>query len=289
MKTIDAGGDNMDEQEFLKRIAVKTDLRSKEHAEDALKAVFSGLRARIDPHTVTNIGSQLPKGIKDIWEAGIVEHLVRSVTGTKRMDMHEFLDMIMDKLELSDSSEAEQITRVVFMTLQEQITSGAARKIASELPEDIANFWQTSSEGVQIPEEAGRAGGEMTFAPTSEYEEEVPMLGPEYDVPTGADVEHVSPIPPPREGSPAGSYISEEIGPSAAYVYRSDEQLRNEIEQLLGANDAIDASNIHVAVHMGEVTLIGHVKSGAEADTAAHVAKEALGAIEVINDLIVMS
>lgn len=269
----------MEIQEFWERVTVRSGLPSKEQAKAATDAVFDALRARISHQTGDNIAQQFPTELKELWESGLAEHIERALVDVERMDLDEFLQKIQHDPRVGDAAPARDVARAVFMTVQEQITPGAVEKIAGELPPDIRGFWLDSA-----PPAEAEAVEEGEYV--EEMEEEVPLIGPEYDIPTGADMEPTPSLPSTlRQGSPEGEYDSREIGPSAASVFRSDDQLAEEINELLEANDELDASNIDVYVHQGRVTLKGSVHSPTERDEAAMVAGEALGTVEVINEI----
>lgn len=269
----------MDIEEIWKKTTVRASLHSKEQTKAATAAVFDALRARISHRTGDNIAQQLPTELKQMWESGIVEHIGRSLTDEQRMDLHEFMDKVQKDPRIGDAAPARDVVRAVFMALQEQLTPGAADKIAGELPPDIREFWMSSAPSMEA--EAVEEGEYV-----EEMEEEVSLLGPEYDVPTGADMEPTPSLPKDiTRGSQEGEYDSREIGPSAASVFRHDDQLASEVMELLESNDEIDATNIDVEVHAGRVKLKGTVHTSTERDEAAMVAGEALGTVEVINEL----
>jgi|GEM_PF-679146 len=272
----------MDAEEFLKRVSVRAGIHNRDQTRAATRAVFQTLRARILHEMGDNVVAQLPGGLKELWESGLISHAARSVIGFERMDLEEFIERIQNDPALRNIANARDVTCAVFTTLREQITPGAAQKLASELPEDIRAFWQSCTPET-TPEERPRR---EPAAASEEMQGEVPVLGPEYDVPTGADIETGAPQTAlPRMNPPEGQYGSEGIGPSAAIVFRSDDQIESEVEDLLDANDEIDASTIDVEVHQGKVLLRGAVRSADERQIAEHIAREAIGTIEVIDEL----
>lgn len=82
-----------------------------------------------------------------------------------------------------------------------------------------------------------------------------------------------------------GKYDSSEIGPSQASVFRSNEQIRADVEEMIKLNDAVHPKNIDVSVDNGIVTLKGSVDSNESSDEAVMAAREVIGVIDVKNQL----
>lgn len=281
----------MDAQEFLKRVSGRAGLHNRDQAHSAVDAVFDALRSRIYHETGDNITSQLPMEIRQMWESGTFEHVLSKVVGFERLDLEEFLNKVEDKLHLEDIYRARVVTQAVFMTLQEAITPGAADKISQGLPRDLRELWE-NSKPAEHPSETPQhermlreqAGVEPQGAWTGETQPQRPALEEEYELPEGPELESIAGEPQPKP-PPEGEYGSEEIGPAAASVYRSDDQLKSEIIELLDANDELDASSINVEVHAGKVTLRGVVQTPDQRNIAEHVASDALGTVEIIDEL----
>lgn len=135
----------MQTEEFIKKVRVRAGLDDNEQAKKSIDSVFDALRARISHEGGDNVASQLPKELKEMWEAGLMEHLKRAVTGFERMDLGGFLAKVADEAGLQDIGQSETVTRAVFRTLQEQITPGASKAIENQLPPDIRDFWVSSA------------------------------------------------------------------------------------------------------------------------------------------------
>lgn len=131
----------MESEEFFKRISVRSGIHGRDAVRDATGAVFEVLRARISRGLGDNIAAQLPAEVKQMWESGALEHLVRGIGGFRRMDLEEFIVRVQDSLDL-EMEDAELLTMAVFKTLQEQVTPGASKKIEETLPDDLAAFWR---------------------------------------------------------------------------------------------------------------------------------------------------
>lgn len=85
----------------------------------------------------------------------------------------------------------------------------------------------------------------------------------------------------PKEWKTEGPYTG--CGPSG--YHRSDERLLDEANERLTLNGWLDASQIHVAVQNGEVTLTGTVKSRRDKRLAADTVEDIPGVRNVINHL----
>lgn len=262
---------DMESEQFLKKVRERGGLKNTDQARQAVKAVFDALRTRISHRSGDNVAAQLPLEIKQLWESGPQDHVAREMGGFERMNLQEFLDRIQNAPGVKDEVRASVVTRAVFSTMREQITEGAARSVESELPDDIRNFWQSSTPPPE-PSEEGVVIQEMP------YEFEAPVVPTETEP---HQLEHQA-RPSPRA---EGRYDSDMIGPSAASIYRSDEQLAGEIEELLDASDELDSAGIDVVVRQGHVTLRGSVHNRYEFEAATRIASEALGTTSVDSQL----
>lgn len=276
----------MEADVFIKRVGMRTGLKDEGQTRNLIKAVFQALGDRISHHGGHNIAEQLPKELKNYWESGSEQHMRRE-HGVQRMNLEEFITRVKNEADLPDYNTARSAVNAVLKTLQEQISVGAAHAVENQLPEDLRELWRESSSGVV----------EDVF---EEYGEEVTILGPEVDVPTGADMQiepsSIAPDKPPTApgtdvvGSGyteavEGEYGAERIGPSAASLHRHNAQLIYEIQNLLDSSDEIDSEKIGIHVHQGRVILTGSVKSEEQLNAAIRIAQDALGTIEVDNEI----
>lgn len=273
----------MQSAEFIRRVRTRVGLPDNEHAKRATEAVLEALRARISHEGGRNVAAQLPKELREMWESGVWEHVARSLTGFEGLDLGEFLTRVADLAGLADVDQAETVTRAVFVTLREQITAGAQHTLEAQFPDDIREFWRECVPPKQEPEIQ-----EMPYefeAPVPTTTDELPAAaGPGAGPETGVQAPSKSPVdthaPPPY-----GRYGPEQVGPAAASVSRSDAQIRDEIEDLLESNDQVEAEKIDVYVQAGQVTLIGTVNEPTARATAERIAREALGATAVRNEI----
>jgi BON domain len=91
----------------------------------------------------------------------------------------------------------------------------------------------------------------------------------------------------PSEDHYSGYYWGNEPYDSSEIVDRrkSDNELKNKVNENLRKNDKIDASHIEVYVNNSAVTLKGRVKTYEESGLAGQAAWDTSGVSEVLNDL----
>mgnify|MGYP000028726189 CR=1 FL=1 len=124
----------MDKGQFLKRIQQYANIRTRERAEELCKIVFHLLSARLTEDESGDLKSQLPSGIKEMWEE--VEE-----KGVIKFHKDEFLERIMMEGRLESIVIAEIVAKTVFKVLKEQITKGEADDVAAQLPKDLKDMW----------------------------------------------------------------------------------------------------------------------------------------------------
>ena len=75
------------------------------------------------------------------------------------------------------------------------------------------------------------------------------------------------------------------IGPAEASLFRSSDQIKDDVWELISLNSAIRKKDIDVTVQGGVVTLQGKVNSNAARESAESATRKALGVTEVYNEL----
>ncbi len=78
---------------------------------------------------------------------------------------------------------------------------------------------------------------------------------------------------------------SDLIGPAQASLFRTDDEIKNDVLELIEVNDVIESKGVDVAVSNGIVTLSGRVNNSDAWDEAANAARTVLGVTDVINRL----
>ncbi|MCE5321867.1 DUF2267 domain-containing protein [bacterium] len=271
----------MQTEEFLKKVKQRAGLIDNNSAKRASEAVFETLRARISHEGGDNVAAQLPKELKDLWESNVFEHVQRKVMGGERFDLGGFLASVAQKLGLDDISQAETVTKAVFMSMHEQITQGAAQSISHQLPQDIRIFWESSVAQQTFPYE--------WEAPVETMEQETIVLAEtEEEIKAGQETSP-SVHPPAMDRVTMASEHAGVQGPASVEHYRSDSQLAEEIGEMLAESDELDPEHIEVFVERGNVTLRGSVKTSQEREVAIEIASEALGVGEIRSELEVIS
>lgn len=82
-----------------------------------------------------------------------------------------------------------------------------------------------------------------------------------------------------------GKYDSSLIGPAQASAFRSSDEIKEDVEELLDANDMINPMYIDIIIENGVVTLKGCVNSRAAYEEAEGAAREVIGVTGVRNQL----
>ena len=82
-----------------------------------------------------------------------------------------------------------------------------------------------------------------------------------------------------------GEYDSSLIGPARADLFRTADEIKHDVEQLIAENELLFGSDIDVSVESGVVTLRGRVRDQAACDEAVNAAREVLGVVDVRNEL----
>ena len=281
----------MNTDEFFTRVRDRAGLVDLEDAQRACEVEFQILRARLTHAIGDRIADELPINMKSMWESGLLAHLTRSISSAEEFNMLEFLDRVREEARLQTRDQAVIVTQAVFATLSEQISHPVKRDMVRELPNDIHEFWQSSSkieeEGAVYAAAHGQVHEpqpEPEIIPTTESYWETPSSQEAMALPMEAQA-HEDTIQGSQTDLPEGQYGSDKIGPSAAEVYRSDQQIKNEIEELLDANDEVDVRDINVSVQQGRVILAGSVESLSQKSAAERIASNALGTTEIDNEL----
>lgn len=230
------------------------------------------------------------------------------------MTSSEFLKKVRTRAGLHDDEEARCVTDVVLAALRIRISHDGGDNMAEQLPREIKDLWESGLaehiarglvgvdrmdlsqffsriqngahlSNVDEAEDVARAvfstlREQISHGSRQAIGLQLPEDIREFWASSAAPEERVSP--------PAGAYGSEEIGPSAVSVQRSDEQLAEEVEDLLESSDELDSEKIDVHVMQGMVTLRGVVRSSHQWEHAQKIASEALGVTNVRNELTIV-
>ncbi len=230
------------------------------------------------------------------------------------MQTEEFLKKVRVRSGLADNEKAKQAVDAVFGALRARISHEGGDNIASQLPKELRELWEsgivehvarslTGVERMNLNEFLARVQNTAHLADINEAEvvTRAVFITLKEQITPGAQVGLAHQLPedirtfwnqsmPPEEERlpPEGRYGSEEIGPSAVSVFRTDEQLAEEIEELLEESDDVDTEEIDVYVQQGEVTLRGVVRTSEAWEAAGRIASRVLGVTNVKNELTII-
>jgi len=228
------------------------------------------------------------------------------------MQTGEFLRKVRERAGLKDVDEARRAADAVFGALRDRISHAGGDNVAAQLPRELRKLWESgltehlarSLAGVERMDlheflarvqNTGHLGsiGEAEVATRAVFttlrEQITPGAQRSIENQLPGDIRELWRVSLPAEMAPAeGLYGPERIGPAAAEVFRSDAEIAEEVNDLLRASDQLDAEKVDVRVRRGVVTLRGVVGSSGQWEAAGRIAREALGAKEVQNELAVM-
>jgi uncharacterized protein (DUF2267 family) len=127
----------------MTRVLQVSGIKSIEDAEHAVTAVFQSLRDRLTAEEADDVWAQLPSAWKQLWDSGTWwEKVSARMKGMNKLNREEFIDRV--RTHLPAEVPAEQIVRVVFHALKEQISPGEAADVSAQLPEDLRTFWKAA-------------------------------------------------------------------------------------------------------------------------------------------------
>lgn len=221
------------------------------------------------------------------------------------MQTSEFLKKVKSRAGLESEAQAKSAIDAVFGVLRARISHAGGDNISSQLPKELRELWESgvmehiarSFTGVdrmdlkdflyKVQTTAHLANSQQAEAATKAV-----FMTLQEHITEGARYSIANQLPLDIKKfwdeclpAPSGLYDSKTIGPSAVSLERSDEQIEKDIEELLNASDEVDSEKINVHVRQGKVVLRGVVKSADEWEAAKKTASNALGVIEVDNEL----
>jgi len=112
-------------------------------AEHAVTVVFQTLRDRLTEDEADDVVAQLPTAWKELWESGSWwERVSVGLRGMNKLDREEFIMYV--QRNIPNNVPAEQVVRVVFHALKEQISPGEADDVSAQLPHDLRDLWKAA-------------------------------------------------------------------------------------------------------------------------------------------------
>lgn len=122
---------------FYRRVTDETGQADREAVKRGTAAVLHALRDRLMPTEAAQAAAQLPRGLKDVWNAG-------DARDRKPIKMHrkEFYERVRREAGLKNAREARFLTIGVFSALKEQLSLGEADDVRAQLPRDLKEVWE---------------------------------------------------------------------------------------------------------------------------------------------------
>src|SRR5262245_28366264 len=135
----------MTERHFVQEVA-GTLRCDPQRADSVIFAVFQELSHRLTAGEAADVASQLPTGLKRLWNGGAVERRESSDRPVEKIHRAELIGRVRWRAVLPDDNEAERAVRAVFRALQRLLGSptgreGEAWDIFSQLPKDLKELW----------------------------------------------------------------------------------------------------------------------------------------------------
>ena len=122
----------MDTKEFIRRVREEAGLDDRTEARRATVAALEALARALPPDEAHDLGSQLPKGFKDlVWSRRA------SPLPAKPLDWQTLLTNVRNALRPEHRSQASHITRAIFAVLREAVSPGELEDIVSILPPEL--------------------------------------------------------------------------------------------------------------------------------------------------------
>lgn len=122
---------------FYRRVLDETGNPDREAVKRGTAAVLHALRDRLMPSEARQAAAQLPRGLKDVWNAG-------EARDRKPVKMHrkEFYERVRREAGLKNVREARFLTIGVFAALKAQLSAGEADDVVAQLPKDLKEVWE---------------------------------------------------------------------------------------------------------------------------------------------------
>jgi len=133
----------MTKKELISRVMQLPGVDSPDKAEQLVTLVFQALRDRLTADEADDVWAQLPTAWKQMWESGDWwERLTSRMRGMNKLNREEFLNWLQEHM--PQEVDPEQVARIVFHALKEQISPGEAADVSAQLPEDLRTFWRAA-------------------------------------------------------------------------------------------------------------------------------------------------
>ena len=122
---------------FYRRVIDETGVADREQIKRGTAAVLRALRDRLTPDEARQLAAQLPRPLREVWEAG-------AGWGPRPVKLHrpEFYERVKADAALASTREARAMVAAVFAALKGQVSPGEAEDVAAQLPKDLREIWQ---------------------------------------------------------------------------------------------------------------------------------------------------
>jgi uncharacterized protein (DUF2267 family) len=122
---------------FYRRVVDETGHTDRDAVKRGTAAVLHALRDRLMPTEAAQAAAQLPRGLKDVWNAG-------DARDRRPIKMHrkEFYERVRREAGLKSIREARFLAIGVFAALKEQLSPGEAGDVCAQLPRDLKEVWE---------------------------------------------------------------------------------------------------------------------------------------------------
>ena len=135
----------MTERQFVQEVTETLGCDA-QRGESVIFAVFQELSHRLTANEAADVASQLPVGLKRLWNGGAVESREPFDRPVEKIHRAELIGRVRWRAVLPDDDEAERAVRAVFRALQRLLGSpsgreGEALEVFSQLPKDLKALW----------------------------------------------------------------------------------------------------------------------------------------------------
>ena len=121
---------------FYRRVLDETGGTDRRLAERGTAAVLRALRDRLTPEEARQVAVQLPRALREIWDAG-ADWGVRPV----KLHRRELYERVKADAALPSIRDAGAMVRAVFAALKAQISPGESDDVSAQLPPDLRDLW----------------------------------------------------------------------------------------------------------------------------------------------------
>lgn len=129
---------------FLRHLAAVSGM-SEDQAERAAVAVLCALEQRLFAGEARHLEAQLPSKLREL----IHRCPLHAGSAPHRFGREEFFRIVAE--DFGPTDDLERIARTVIGAVRDQISPGEAEDVASQLPHDLRELWQTAAPAAAHP------------------------------------------------------------------------------------------------------------------------------------------